>query len=58
MSTITEDSNKIINELKMKINEEKNIQKKNKINKLIELTSNYINKKEAYAILIHFDNLL
>jgi hypothetical protein len=46
----------IINELKIKINEEKNIQKKNKINKLIEISSNYINDKEAIALIIYINN--
>ena len=50
--------NESINKIKTQISENLIVLRNNKINKLIELTSNYITDKEAYAILIYFDNLL
>jgi hypothetical protein len=46
--------NESMNKLKTQISENLIILRNNKINKLIELTTNYINEKEAYAIFIHF----
>ena len=46
--------NESINKIKTQISENLIILRNNKINKIIKLTSNYINEKEAYAICIHF----
>ena len=50
--------NESINKIKTQIIEKLIVLRISKINKLIELTSNYITEKEAYAILIHFGILL
>jgi hypothetical protein len=49
--------NESINKIKTQISNNLIILLNNKINKLIELTTNYINEKEAYAIFIHFNIL-